>query len=423
MTEPHPGYRQLGQLLSETAPSLVPVGGAAGSGDTAPDPPTATPSTAQTLGQQNVDLSGSLPTNCALLVVESASHHSTARRFRLKFVVDGLTEESTEDDVEKQEVPDFSLTRIAERGAWEDDFYALRTWWAQLHQLESWLAKLLTCSDSERGNSSTRLLVWDTTDHQIPWELCYAHPPVAGGPTGWIGALIEVVRWTTVHAQGRESRYTGVQTTTRGRVLLLETDEIVDDSGGDGVGPLVVERGVTPERTLAGLVGQLGHGHPDTALVLIHCHGVDATNAQLFSLAEMTMNKLDVYDMPALASPGAVVLLNACNTAKLVPVSPATYRATRSFAELFLRKGAVSVIATLGRISLDHAYAFTEKLLNHKERRIAALLLAHRRHYAGKVTDPAAQHTSTDFENFFYGFMYVCFGHPDTVLELPGGAA
>ncbi|WP_436534209.1 CHAT domain-containing protein [Actinoplanes sp. HUAS TT8] len=421
MTGSAAGYRQLGHLIAgapvASTPAEEPIVPSA-----RPDPQGAAVSEARTLGEQDVDLAGSLPPHCALLIVESADHAAPVRHFRLKFILGGQTRESTDRGVQEQEVPDFSLVRIVERQAWQDDFYALRAWWADLHELEDWLADLLAHDDSGRADPSTRLVVWDSTDHQIPWELCYAHQPRDGGRRGWLGELIEVVRWTTVHAPGRRNHYTGVQRTTSGRVLLLETDQITEDEADIAVAPLVDDRGVRPERTLTGLVGQLGPGHPDAALVLINCHGVDATDAQSFSLAELSMNKLDAYDMPALASPGAVVLLNACNTAKLVPVSPASYHATKSFAELFLRKGAVSVIATLGRISLLHTYTFTEKLLYDEERRIAALLLDHRRRYANLVAVPGAGTRPADFENFFYGFMYVCFGHPDTILDLTGEA-
>jgi hypothetical protein len=385
-----------------------------------PDLPDAIESEPRSVEEEKVDLASSLPPGCALLVVETANHgQGGARRFQLKFILGGQTEESSEEDIEKQEVPDFSLRQIAERAEWEDDFYALRTWWGNLHQVGTWSAKLLGCGDSARPNQTTRLVLWDTTDHQIPWELCYVDNPTSGGPSGWLGSLIEVIRWTTIHSPGRQKRYTGVQATTAGRVLLLETDDIVNDSGGSGVEPLARRFDARVERTMRGLVDQLGPGQPGAALVMIHTHGVDDRNGQVFGLAEMTMNKLNAFDMPALGSPGAVVLLNACNTARLVPVSPASYRATRSFAELFLRKGAASVIATLGPVGLDHTYAFTDKLLNSNQRRVSALLLEHRRRYARKVADPGTTHHAADFENFFSGFMHVCFGHPDTVLALP----
>jgi hypothetical protein len=170
------------------------------------------------------------------------------------------------------------------------------------------------------------------------------------------------------------------------------------------------------------LVRHLERDEDDVALVIVHCHGVSASTGREFTLGGTTMNELERMRMPTLARSRSVVLLNACNTAKIVPSGPYSSRATRSFAELFLRKGASSVIATLGRVGNDHTVEFAYQLIHGPlaNRRIAEVLLAFRvaalrqlreAQHRGQLDDAACA-------RFLYSFMYVDFGHPDSVLHL-----
>jgi len=358
----------------------------------------------------------SLPPDSALLSVTEDTTPGSLRHFRLGFYFDGRYEESRDEDVRVQTAVDLSLHRIAERGTWKEDHDELKHWWQELARLRRWMNRLAETTDA-------RLIVWDNTNFQLPWELYHVAEQPDGTPSGWLGAMVEVVRWTSLLETGRETLYTAAKSGSTGSVLVLETEDITAQS--DGIATLAEDYGPPPVRDMDTLLGELNRNDLRLGLVLVHCHGVNATNANEFRLAERTLNEIEDSPMAALKHSEAVVILNACNTAKIVPVGPHAHRATRSFAEMFLRKGASSVIATLGKVGLDHTHEFTFQLLNatDDDRRISRFLMHHRRTYVQRLADPTRD--DARYEQFFYSFMYVCFGHPDTTLEVtqstPGG--
>src|SRR5262249_2688748 len=46
-----------------------------------------------------------------------------------------------------------------------------------------------------------RLIVWDNSRLAIPWELFWIPPPPSApaAPTGWLGTLATMTRWTLIH--------------------------------------------------------------------------------------------------------------------------------------------------------------------------------------------------------------------------------
>jgi len=360
----------------------------------------------------NPSLHESLPRGCALLTV--TEDHEQPGHFHLGFYL-GDYQESRKADIRSQ-VPPRPLSAIAERGRWKDDHDELRNWWRELARLRGWMHHLV-------GQPGARLIVWDNTGFQTPWELYYVDKRLdGGGPHGWLGSLVEVIRWTSLMETGRETRYTAVAARATGGVVVMETDE-VRHAGvahmADRYRPPTLKGPRGPLRSIDALLAALDDPDLRFGLLLVHCHGINATNANEFRLAGRTLNEVELADMPALASTGAVVLLGACNTARIVPVGPDSTRATRSFAETFLRKGASTVIATLGQVDLDHAHEFVFQLLDAESgHRVSELLLAHRRRYADRLRK--APRGSEPYQAFFNSFMYVYFGNPETTLEITG---
>lgn len=366
-----------------------------------------------TFDPRDARLQDELPPNCALLCVTAAASHEKPR-FKLNFHFAGAADESTDAEIADQEVPDLSLASIAERQQWRDDYYELMDWWADKAHLRRWIRQLLMAAHT----TSARLVVWDNTNHQIPWELYYVGPSASGDP-GWLGALIDIVRWTSIHDDRREARYTAVETVSSGTVLVMETDDIDPDLR---VADLVAPYGPPPQHEMLGLLDLLDQDDLQFALLFVHCHGVNATNGRTFELGGVALNEFTDREMRALSSCQSVVILNACNTAKIVPAGAYSTLANRSFAELFLRQGASTVVATLAQVGLDHTHDFARGLIRAEgaEKRIATFLRMRRLRHARKVMRPKGVDTrkSWHFEEFFYSFMYVCFGHPDTEVHL-----
>ena len=117
-----------------------------------------------------------------------------------------------------------------------------------------------------------------------------------------------------------------------------------------GIADIVRDHGYPTLRDSGAWLTELARDDLRFALMMVHCHGRNATDANQFTIAGLSMNTLANMPMPALARSRAVVVLNACNTAEAVPVGPQVPRATRSFAEVFLQKGASAVIATTGAV-------------------------------------------------------------------------
>ncbi|MEW2144208.1 CHAT domain-containing protein [Micromonospora vinacea] len=374
-----------------------------------------TPSTAEPVvfDESTSELDRSLPPRTALLHVTDAPVDDGQRRFHLSFHLDGRREESLE--TRSQVDIDISLVRVAERAAWKADHDLIRSWWKELFQLREWIDRLLVSRSDD-----VRLLVWDTmAASQIPWELYYLDDYEDGKPSGWLGTMIDIVRWTSVLRPDRQDRFTGELTAATGPMLLMQTADVF----GTGVRKLAEPHGPPALDHMEGLLAELGRADLRFALLMMHCHGVNATNANEFKLAGITLTDLEYRPMPAVQGSRPVVVLNACNTAKGVPVGPESQVANRSFAELFLRKGAASVVATLGNVGLEHTQEFVYQLLNADgdDRRVARFLRRHRARYAARVAIERVPE-EWNYREFFYSFMYVCFGHPDTTLHLQGPA-
>jgi hypothetical protein len=170
---------------------------------------------------------------------------------------------------------------------------------------------------------------------------------------------------------------------------------------------------------MATLQTELARDDLHFALLMLHTTTDNPTTGSDFKLGGITLNQLAHWDMKALSRSHAVVILNACNTAKLVPVGPQTPLSTTSFAGVFLRKGASSVIATLSTVGFHHSYEFVDHLLHPEDddHRLGHLLRLWRRRYARRVKTCAE-----DYADFFNGFMYVYYGNPDSTLRVTGDA-
>jgi hypothetical protein len=356
-------------------------------------------------------LTTSLPENTALLCVTAATGEPA--RFRLHFHFAGSIRETGTADLDVQTRPTFSLAEIARRRNWKHGYHHVMDWWVNKMQLATWMADLL--SARRAGADATRLVVWDNTDFQIPWELHWTSMR-----RSWLGAEIEVVRWTSIYDGARVARYAARPQVCRGGVLAMESATITP--AGPMLGPALRPYGVAAERRLPDLLQLLDDEWRRFALLLIRCHGAYDAQTGTFELDGMQLAEFEDFGMPALGESRAVVLLNACETGVVAGPGGAP---VRGFAEVFLRRGASSVIATASQIGLDHSHEFAVTLLRMRGagQRLSRLMLDLRRDAARRAARPTGSahpdlRTGEDFEAFFYAFTYVHFGHPDTVLEL-----
>jgi hypothetical protein len=314
-----------------------------------------------------------------------------------------------DDDLAEQRPPALALGNLdSEDATWQDKYHDVMSWWAAKHKLVTWMRDLL-------AGEHSRLVVWDNTSHEIPWELFYHRPP-GGEPKGWLGELIPVVRWTAVHDGTQAWHYSAQKRESVGGLLMYEASDMGVKPDG------FAKYEIAPRsRTMLDLMSRIEQPALQFGLMVIRCHGKYSRDTRKFKLADLSLNAYTEFGMRALKKSGAVVLLNACVSGRPVVDERHPGTATRSFAELFLRYGAGGVIATTGDIDLNHSHDFAVRLLSNAENNpvnIAEALRAHRHHYAKQVRfQPGVQRTEQQFKEFFASFMYVYFGHPDTILR------
>ncbi|WP_067461165.1 hypothetical protein [Actinomadura macra] len=368
---------------------------------------------------ETVSLDHELPPDVALLCVKANARYGP-RSFELYFHHRGTVRAANSgDDLDKQEAHErLSLGRLTDGLAdeeWGETYRWMMNWWGRQFTLNSWIRELLE-------SPGAQLVVFDVTSYEIPWELCYhAPPPGRPGDSGWLGQLIPVTRWTSLLFGEAEWQYGAVPQAASGGILMMESEDLRKEP--DGFADFVVRsREPTVEKLLRGLADD-DPAQSLFSLLMIRCHG-EYTPDNRLSLNGTNLERLFEYDMTALRKAEAIVLLNACITGRPVTDTAHLAAPTRSFAQTFLSKGARAVIATAGDIGVVHSHLFAVKLVGRAgqgAQNLARLLFEHRSHYAEKVRlrpGEPDRRTVGAYKRFFWSFMYVYYGHPDTTLRL-----
>ena len=175
--------------------------------------PDAIPSAEKAIDTANGPLPLSLPPGTALLRV-SCRPYEGQDRFYLELQSDvKMLSTAWPQDLRSQGRPDLTLAQSVAEGAWPQSFHKLRSWSVNKLTLRRWLTALRR----EHGRQ-LRLIIWDETDFQIPWELFY-HETDNPDDLGWLGADIEVIRWTTVYSETPVDWSTGGSSTCHGPIL------------------------------------------------------------------------------------------------------------------------------------------------------------------------------------------------------------
>ncbi|TCO59851.1 CHAT domain-containing protein [Actinocrispum wychmicini] len=365
----------------------------------------------------DVKLTKALPANVAMLCVTGTSVDGQPS-FVLNFHYrGGVRTAARPSDLADQRPPDLALATLAERTRgqgtpWQDAYWECMNWADTKHKLVTWIRDLLAAPDAPR------LVVWDNTDYEIPWELYYHRPSGGAEGAGWLGELIPVIRWTAVHDGARAWQFSARKRECVGGLLMFEDPKMGVEP--DGFARYELE---ARARTMRELMRRLDRPCQPFGLLVIRCHGEYSRDTRKFKLGGLPLNAYTEFTMHALQQSGALVLLNACVSGRPVVDERHPSTATRSFAEVFLRYGAGGVIATAGDVDLNHSHDFAVRLLSDANSRpvnVAEALREHRKHYANRVRyrpGAADNRTEQQFKDFFASFMYLYFGHPDTILR------
>lgn len=293
-------------------------------------------------------------------------------------------------------------------------------------EIRKWLKKL-----RNQFYEQLCLIIDDHSDFEIPWEMVELSP--WDSPNEYLGTLITTVRWRKVI---REEDYL---------TLEVKKDECcgnavayVLDKELEGVGPeldilerlqSVIYRSSTHK--IKAFQTHLQRNESGCGLVYISCHGSFSDNLREITLGsdrdkqqQLKLLALRRCQLNLIKNSQGIVFINACHSSRHQEhrFIPHGYR--RGFVELFLKKGARGVIATLGPVGDKYAAKFARDLiqesLQSSNLAVAELLRKLRLRVVENLPD---EPTTEDLLSFIYTFMYVYYGNPMTVLRLtsPGG--
>ncbi|WP_428952346.1 CHAT domain-containing protein [Streptomyces sp. cg35] len=369
---------------------------------------------------QAVDIDRKPPTGFAVLNV----HRHRDHEHRPAFGVSGVCGESTLPFTvtAAQLRPDaIRLGNLRKGGNWPSEIHRIiRTWSRRQDALRGWIDGLRA-----RYGAGLRLVIWDDTDYDIPWELLWLEADAERSlPAGHLGALITVARWTTVREAGVRPMEHGAECS--GPVVGYYDPAMRRDAD------VFQDFAHQHHDALHSLLGELTQQELRAGLVYLACHGQYGTELTDLRLDVASWEEMDELDMTALRSHATLVCLNACHSARSVHNVAQGEDALRGFAELFLRQGASGCIASSGQVGDDIAHAVIRRIVaeiaadpakpvaqtlrDFRARATAALpTVIPWTSGAGGRPDEQGQHGVLAF---LYSFMFLYFGSPLTTLRL-----
>jgi hypothetical protein len=308
--------------------------------------------------------------------------------------------------------PALALAEMAkDRGVSPEGIPYLMVAWSESHsEIIDWIITL-----HRRVGDELRLVIWDDTGLEIPWELLWLDP--GGDPLGWLGALVPVVRWTTIHwprlIQG--STFADPPAECRGEIAAYVDQAMRADLA-------VLERsGTVKEFTAATLPGRIRTPSPPLGLVYVAAHGeADAHDVTTMHLGDLPVTRLSAGPQPGVLASRSLVFLNGCHSGRLIEDLRLNDKILRGFVQAFIKLGAAAVIGTTGAVGEDTAREMAQEILSRLAAddapHVAVVLRDARARFCAGVTAE-----TTDLAvlfPFLSAGMYVCYGNARTSARL-----
>jgi hypothetical protein len=333
----------------------------------------------------------------------------------------------------KCDPPDLALGDIARKGGEkvEDVYYWLTEWSRTQPELRKWFEAVRAAVGDD-----LRLVIWDETGTEVPWELLYLHRGQATGlEPGWLGALVAVTRKARVYpdtgavaqdddAQDDDAQDDDAQDDDAqddelsdrkidGAMLACLADDMTADTDA-------LDRFRHHRVAEADLFQRLLDENEALAMLYVACHGYFTSSIRAWTLGQITLSSMTGVRMRCLESKAGVVFLNACHSGRMVSDRRAG-RALHGFVEAFLRRGASVVIGPSGEVDAQVARRFAGLVLRYFGERpgipVSMALRDARAEIARSVPvrDPAKEQV----HNLVYAFMFLCYGNPNARVVLP----
>jgi hypothetical protein len=316
--------------------------------------------------------------------------------------------------------PDLSLGALMSRSAAEGGAPPAKT----LHWMLAWSESkrpLLRWLNHLRGvhADDLRLIIWDDTDFDIPWELLRLPAvPERGLSEGWLGAEVAVSRRTTLHR--RDARPPGEVLRCSGEVVGF-VDEGDEEIAGDL--PMLRDLGVRCFPTLRDLVSYLERDGDPLSLVYVACHGAYSGDGFDYTLADFSLGELYGREFHRLGDTGGLVFLNACHSGRMILDGRINDRTPRGFAKVFLDSGAAGLIATAAevgtRTAREAGRTIIHRLRDDPDTPVTVALRDYRRTLVPEAIPPVRDAAGNRaLLPFMYSFVYIYYGSPYSTVAL-----
>jgi hypothetical protein len=333
--------------------------------------------------------------------------------------------------------PDLDLGKnIAPGGPPPAQFLDVMGGWSyEKGELTRWLNHL-----RHRHADQFQLVVWDNSELRIPWELFWLQDdPDLGLPDGYLGALLTVTRWVTMHPS--KPKYVHPYENPNpyqasGPVVAYIAGDMQHDN--EILQDFVVHDARSMEHLFDILKGAESLPSDPVALAMVYvaCHGEFNDNAGECVLGGYPLGRTHRLsdNLPRLRDQAMLVFLNGCRTGAIgVDTSKYNDGALRGFAAVFLRCGAAGVLATTGAVGREEARALAKALIDHlRENRDLTVADAVRQLRADAaermppllrtdVSEEQRRAADEELLPLLYPFMYVYFGSPRMLISLAEG--
>jgi hypothetical protein len=369
------------------------------------------------------DLREELPEKVALLKVIPHKRHDGADCFQLEMYSHrGIHTAKDRAALERQGRPGLvlaeKLIRDVDLATAVDCYDELLDWSNTKPELTSWLTEL-----RKDTGDDLRLIIWDDTDFGISWELFWHEMDKS---PAWLGTVAEIVRWVTVRTPGWGRQFSAHKCDIAGGSILYYEDPALlptaNHSIRDPAGPDSYIDGMT----MTGLLRKLeDEANADQyGLVYIRGHGKHSNLRRGATLADVSLLKISGLQLRALRGSRTLVFLNACNSARQVPDTGPGDSTSRNFAEVFLRRHATGVVATLAEVGATYSASLPRKLVIQARAggvRIPEFLRTERAKEAQglpKNTLGLSADEQQKILSFLRVSMFAYFGHPEAVFKL-----
>ena len=285
-------------------------------------------------------------------------------------------------------------------------------------ELTEWL------TDLRQGvGDNLQLIIWDDTDFGIVWELFWHD---MDGMPAWLGTTAEIIRWVTVRTPERRRQFSAEKDTAVGSQILYFEDPALLPTRNYSILDPLKKSAYVDGKSMKGLLNELDdEGNAGRfGLVYIRGHGRHGNQRNKAMLADVSLLKVSGLQLNALRKSKALVFLNACNSARPVPDKGPGDNISRNFAEVFLRRHAVGVIATLAEVGAGYSASLPSKLvtLAHADGvRIPAFLRDERAKEARGLPGNTLNLSDDDRKkilSFLRVSVFAYFGHPESIFKL-----